>query len=38
MVSHNDVGLTGDVTSFGNNRLAAGNGSSAAPTTTLSQQ
>lgn len=38
MVSHNDVGLVGDVTSFGNNRLTAGNGTSAAPTTTLSQQ
>ena len=38
MLSHNTVGLSGDVTSFGNNRVAAGNGTNGAPTTTVSQQ
>lgn len=38
MLSHNTVGVSGDVTSFGNNRLSAGNGSTTAPTTTLPQQ
>jgi hypothetical protein len=39
MVGHNGVGLAGaKVTSFGNNRVAAGNGSDGAPTTTVQQQ
>ncbi len=38
MLSHNTTGLSGDVTSFGNNRVAAGNATDGAPTTTVLQQ
>jgi hypothetical protein len=38
MLSHNTVGLSGSVTSFGNNRVAAGNTTDGAPTATVSQQ
>jgi hypothetical protein len=38
MVSHNTTGLAGSVTSFGNNRVAAGNGADGAPSSTLPQQ
>jgi len=39
MVGHNTTGLAGvGVASFGNNRIAAGNGTNGAPTTTLLQQ
>ncbi|MDB4964910.1 MAG: hypothetical protein JWN44_599 [Myxococcales bacterium] len=39
MVGHNTTGLAGvKVTSFGNNRVAAGNGTNGAPATTLPQQ
>jgi parallel beta helix pectate lyase-like protein len=38
MVGHNTTGVAGMVTSFGNNRVAAGNGSNGAPTTTVQQQ
>ncbi len=38
MLSHNDVGLADTVTSFGNNRVAAGNTMNGAPTSTVSQQ
>jgi hypothetical protein len=39
MVGHNTTGLAGTkVSSFGNNRVAAGNGTNGAPTATLQQQ
>ncbi len=38
MVGHNTTGLGGMVTSFGNNRVAAGNGTNGAPMTTVQQQ
>jgi hypothetical protein len=39
MIGHNGTGLAGvKVTSFGNNRVAAGNGADGAPATTLPQQ
>ncbi|MCU1283541.1 MAG: hypothetical protein JWM53_7087, partial [bacterium] len=39
MVGHNTTGLAGSgVSSFGNNRVAAGNGTNGAPATTLPQQ
>lgn len=38
MVGHNTGrGLEGNVASFGNNRIAAGNGTDGAPSTTLPQ-
>jgi hypothetical protein len=39
MIGHNTTGLAGaKVSSFGNNRVAAGNGTNGAPTATLQQQ
>jgi Right handed beta helix region len=38
MVSDNTTGVTGNVVSFGNNRLAAGNGTDGSPATTVQQQ
>lgn len=38
MVSHNGTGVAGAVTSFGNNRIAAGNTVNGAPSTTIPQQ
>jgi hypothetical protein len=39
MIGHNTTGLAGmNVTSFGNNRVAAGNGTNGAPNNTLPQQ
>jgi hypothetical protein len=38
MVSHNTTGVSGPVSSFGNNRLAAGNSATGTPSATLQQQ
>jgi nitrous oxidase accessory protein NosD len=38
MTSHNTTGVAGNVTSFGNNRIAAGNGTDGAPTSTIPEQ
>jgi hypothetical protein len=38
MVSDNTTGVTGNVVSFGNNRIAAGNGTDGSPASTLPQQ
>jgi hypothetical protein len=38
MVSGNTTGVTGNVVSFGNNRIAAGNGADGSPASTVSQQ
>ena len=38
MVSDNTTGVTGNVVSFGNNRLAAGNGADGSPASTVPQQ
>jgi hypothetical protein len=38
MVGHNTTGLMGNVTSFGNNRVNAGNSTNGAPSATIQQQ
>jgi hypothetical protein len=38
MLSHNGTGLSGNVASFGNNRIAAGNGADGSPATTVPLQ
>ncbi len=38
MISDNTTGVAGSVTSFGNNRIAAGNGTDGTPATTVPQQ
>jgi hypothetical protein len=38
LVSQNATGLSGNVVSFGNNRIAAGNGTDGAPSSTIPQQ
>jgi len=38
MLSHNATGLVGNVSSFGNNRVTAGNDVDGAPSATLPQQ